>query len=58
MEAFLHSSLGSSLCGEYDNLVRSARKITHAGKEHHLHAKKKKKKKTQTHRKIVKQVGM
>lgn len=41
MEAFLHSSLGSSLCAEYDNLVRSARKITHAGKEHHLHAQKK-----------------
>lgn len=48
MEAFLHLSLGSSLCAEYDNLVRSARKITHAGKEHHLHAKKKKEKNTNT----------
>lgn len=55
MEAFLHLSLGSSLCGESDNLVRSARKITHADKEHHLHIKKNK---TKTHRKIVEQVGM
>lgn len=54
MEAFLHLSLGSSLCGESDNLVRSARKITHADKEHHLHIKKK----TKTHRRIVEQVGM
>lgn len=36
MEAFLHSSLGSSLCGEPDNLVRSPRKITQADKEDHL----------------------
>lgn len=55
MEAFLHLSLGSSLCGESDNLVRSARKITHADKEHHLHIKNKK---TKTHRRIVEQVGM
>lgn len=55
MEAFLHLSLGSSLCGESDNLVRSARKITHADKEHHLHIKKNK---TKTHRRIVEQVGM
>jgi len=53
MEAFLHSSLGSSLCGASDNLVRSARKITHADKEHYLRSKRKKKKekkrkKTQT----------
>lgn len=47
MEAFLHLSLGSSLCGESDNLVRSARKITHADKEHHLHIKKKQNKNTQ-----------
>lgn len=47
MEAFLHLSLGSSLCGESDNLVRSARKITHADKEHHLHIKKKKQKHTE-----------
>lgn len=55
MAAFLHLSLDSSLCGESDNLVRSARKITHADKEHHLHIKKQK---TKTHRRIVEQVGM
>lgn len=60
MEAFLHSSLGSSLCAEYDNLVRSAQKITHAGKEHHLHKQKTKQQKIppQTHRETVKQVEM
>lgn len=41
MEAFLHSSLGSSLCGESDNLVRSAGKITQADKEQYLDAEKK-----------------
>lgn len=40
MGVFLHSSLGSSLCGQSDNLVRSAGKITQAYKEQYLYTQK------------------